>query len=174
MFARMLFGTNERRVLMLGLDAAGKTTILYGMKLNEIVTSIPTIGFNVETVKFNGVNLVVWDVGGQDRIRVLWKHYFENTDGLLFIVDASDQARFAEAREELHAIVNDDNIRESLKCVIIMANKMDLPMACDVQDLHRHLDLHRVRVPYYIQPCSALNRFGLDEGFQKLCELLLA
>lgn len=66
---------------MVGLDAAGKTTILYKLKLGEIVTTIPTIGFNVETVEYKNINFTVWDVGGQDKIRPLWRHYFQNTQG---------------------------------------------------------------------------------------------
>lgn len=76
-----LFGKKDMRILMVGLDAAGKTTILYKLKLGEIVTTIPTIGFNVETVEYNKTNFTVWDVGGQDKIRPLWRHYFQNTQG---------------------------------------------------------------------------------------------
>lgn len=79
---------------MVGLDAAGKTTILYKLKLGEIVTTIPTIGFNVETVEYKNISFTVWDVGGQDKIRPLWRHYFQNTQGkklfdLVFIIICS-------------------------------------------------------------------------------------
>ena len=77
-----LFGKRDMRILMVGLDAAGKTTILYKLKLGEIVTTIPTIGFNVETVEYKNISFTVWDVGGQDKIRPLWRHYFQNTQGL--------------------------------------------------------------------------------------------
>lgn len=70
------FGSKEMRLLMLGLDAAGKTTILYKLKLGQDVTTIPTVGFNVETVTYKKVKFNVWDVGGQDKIRPLWRHYF--------------------------------------------------------------------------------------------------
>ena len=87
-------GTTQARILMLGLDAAGKTTILYKFKLNETVQSIPTIGFNVETVApVKNVSFTVWDVGGQDKIRPLWRHYFNGSDGLIFIVDSADKER---------------------------------------------------------------------------------
>lgn len=71
-----IFGSKEMRLLMLGLDAAGKTTILYKLKLGQDVTTIPTVGFNVETVTYKNVKFNVWDVGGQDKIRPLWRHYF--------------------------------------------------------------------------------------------------
>ena len=77
-WARML-GNKEMRILMVGLDAAGKTTILYKLKLGEVVTPIPTIGFNVEEVTYKNISFHVWDVGGQDKIRQLWRHYYTNT-----------------------------------------------------------------------------------------------
>ena len=66
---------------MVGLDAAGKTTILYKLKLGETTTTIPTIGFNVETVTYRNINFTVWDVGGQQVIRPLWHHYYPGTKG---------------------------------------------------------------------------------------------
>ena len=74
-----MFGKKEMRILMLGLDAAGKTTILYKLKLGEVVSSVPTIGFNVETLEYKKIKFTVWDVGGQDKIRLLWRHYYQNT-----------------------------------------------------------------------------------------------
>lgn len=114
--------------LLVGLDAAGKTTILYKLKLGEIVTTIPTIGnyseslkwedfwisykciidfigFNVESVEYKNICFTVWDVGGQDKIRPLWRHYFQNTQGLIFVVDSNDRERIAEAEKELHNMV---------------------------------------------------------------------
>jgi small GTP-binding protein len=90
-----------------GLDAAGKTTILYKLKLGEIVTTIPTIGFNVETVEYKNICFTVWDVGGQDKIRPLWRHYFQNTQGLIFVVDSNDRERIVEAQEELQKMVRE-------------------------------------------------------------------
>ena len=86
-----MFGKQEMRILMVGLDAAGKTTILYKLKLGEAVTTIPTIGFNVETVEYKNISFTVWDVGGQDKIRPLWRHYYQNTQGLIFVVDSNDR-----------------------------------------------------------------------------------
>ena len=96
-----LLGKKDVRILMLGLDAAGKTTIHYQLKMKEIVKTIPTIGFNVESLDYKGLNFTVWDVGGQYKIRVLWKHYYQNTDGLIFVVDSNDKERIEEASEEL-------------------------------------------------------------------------
>merc|ERR1712078_793895 len=96
-----LVGKKDCRILMVGLDASGKTTILYKLKLGEVVTTIPTIGFNVETVEYKNISFTVWDVGGQDKIRPLWRHYFQNTQGLIFVVDSNDRDRIGEARDEM-------------------------------------------------------------------------
>merc|ERR1712159_177642 len=93
-----LIGKKEMRILMVGLDAAGKTTILYKLKLGEIVTTIPTIGFNVETVEYKNISFTVWDVGGQDKIRPLWRHYYQQTQALIFVVDSNDRERLSTAR----------------------------------------------------------------------------
>merc|ERR1712000_128544 len=105
--AKLFNPKKEMRILMVGLDAAGKTTILYKLKLGEIVTTIPTIGFNVETVEYKKINFTVWDVGGQDKIRPLWRHYFQNTQGLIFVVDSNDKDRVAEANEELQKMLRE-------------------------------------------------------------------
>ena len=85
------FSDMKAKILMLGLDAAGKTTILYQMKLNENVASVPTIGFNVEEVNYKGLQFTVWDIGAQGKIIDLWHHYFEGTDALIYVVDSADE-----------------------------------------------------------------------------------
>merc|ERR1712230_298567 len=97
-----LSSKKDMRMLMLGLDAAGKTTILYKFKLGEVVTTIPTLGFNVETVEYKNISFTVWDVGGQDKIRPLWRHYYQNTQGIIFVVDSNDKERVGEAKDELN------------------------------------------------------------------------
>lgn len=69
----------EMRVVTLGLDGAGKTSVLFKLKQNEFITQIPTIGFNVETVEYKNLKFTIWDVGGQPKLRPLWKHYYLNT-----------------------------------------------------------------------------------------------
>ncbi|CAO2047856.1 unnamed protein product, partial [Urochloa humidicola] len=94
------FGTSEMRVVMLGLDAAGKTTILYKLHIGEVLSTVPTIGFNVEKVQYKNVMFTVWDVGGQEKLRPLWRHYFNNTDGLIYVVDSLDRERIGKAKAE--------------------------------------------------------------------------
>ncbi|KAG1961445.1 Ras-related small GTP-binding family protein [Pimephales promelas] len=125
---KSLIGKKEMRILMVGLDAAGKTTILYKLKLGEIVTTIPTIGFNVETVEYKNISFTVWDVGGQDKIRPLWRHYFQNTQGLIFVVDSNDRERVNEAREELMRMLAEDELRDAV--LLIFANKQARASLC--------------------------------------------
>ena len=93
----------EKRIIMMGLDASGKTTILYQLKLGEMTNTAPTLGFNVETVAYKNIEFMVWDMGGQDAIRPLWRHYYENCQALIFVVDSADRDRVGEARDELRS-----------------------------------------------------------------------
>ncbi|KAB5513795.1 hypothetical protein DKX38_027701 [Salix brachista] len=108
LFSRMfssLLGNQEARILVLGLDNAGKTTILYRLQMGEVVSTIPTIGFNVETVQYNNIKFQVWDLGGQTSIRPYWRCYFPNTQAVIYVVDSSDTERIGIAKEEFHSIL---------------------------------------------------------------------
>jgi len=166
-----LFSKKDMRILMVGLDAAGKTTILYKLKLGEIVTTIPTIGFNVETVEYKNINFTVWDVGGQDKIRPLWRHYFQNTQGLIFVVDSNDRERVNEASEELTKMLNEDELRDA--ALLVFANKQDLPNAMSVAEITDKLGLHSLRSrKWYIQSTCATSGDGLYEGLDWLSNIL--
>ena len=84
-------------------------------------------GFNVETVEYKNIQFTVWDVGGQDKIRPLWRHYFQNTQGIIFVVDSNDRDRIVEAREELQRMLNEDELRDAI--LLVFANKQDLPVS---------------------------------------------
>merc|ERR1712196_614029 len=138
-----LYGKKDCRILMVGLDAAGKTTILYKLKLGEVVTTIPTIGFNVETVEYKNINFTVWDVGGQDKIRPLWRHYYQNTHGLIFVVDSNDRDRVLEARDELTKMLGEEEMRDAI--LLVFANKQDLPNAMTPAEITDKLQLNTLR-----------------------------
>ena len=166
-----LFGKKEMRILMVGLDAAGKTTILYKLKLGEIVTTIPTIGFNVETVEYKNISFTVWDVGGQDKIRPLWRHYFQNTQGLIFVVDSNDRDRVGEAKEELFRMLNEDELRDAV--LLVFANKQDLPNAMNGAEVSDKLNLGSLHSRnWYIQATCATSGDGLYEGLDWLSSQL--
>ncbi|CAH0547896.1 unnamed protein product [Brassicogethes aeneus] len=162
-----LFGKKPMRILMVGLDAAGKTTILYKLKLGEIVTTIPTIGFNVETVEYKNISFTVWDVGGQTRIRKLWRHYFSNTDGLIFVVDSNDKERISEAEGELHSMLQEEELKDA--ALLIFANKQDLPNSMNSAELTDKLNLTQLKSRrWYIQATCATQGNGLYEGLDWL------
>lgn len=166
-----LFGKSEAHVLMVGLDAAGKTTILYKLKLGEIVTAIPTIGFNVETIKYKNVLFTVWDVGGQDGIRSLWRNYFKNIKGLIFVIDSSDRKRVAEVKRELNNMLQDEALKNAK--LLVFANKQDMPNVMSISDLINDLELHKLHErKWCIQPTCATLGNGLCEGLDWLCNAL--
>ena len=110
------------RILMVGLDAAGKTTILYKLKLGELVTPIPTIGFNVEEVTYKNVHFTVWDVGGQKKLRNMWKHYYDGVHAIIFVVDSADHDRIeGDCKEELHNLMQQEELKDAT--FLIYANK---------------------------------------------------
>ncbi len=154
----------EARILLLGLDAAGKTTILYRAKLGEVVTTIPTIGFNVETVQNRNVRFTVWDVGGRDKIRPLMRHYYENTQALVFIIDSHDRDRIKDAKDELDRFINEDELRHCH--LLVVCNKQDLPSAMSCEEIAKEINLDSCRKRAgraHIMKCVATTGEGLDE-----------
>eukprot|EP00929_Paragymnodinium_shiwhaense_P076544 TRINITY_DN3937_c0_g1_i2.p2 TRINITY_DN3937_c0_g1~~TRINITY_DN3937_c0_g1_i2.p2 ORF type:complete len:186 (-),score=45.44 TRINITY_DN3937_c0_g1_i2:182-739(-) len=161
----------EMRILMVGLDAAGKTTILYKLKLGEVVTTIPTIGFNVETVEYKNIKFTVWDVGGQDKIRPLWRHYKLGSQGLIFVVDSNDRDRVEDAREELNKMLSEDEMRDAV--LLVFANKQDLPQAMPAAEVTEKLGLANMRNrQWFIQSACATTGDGLYEGLDWLSRTL--
>lgn len=158
----------DAKLMMIGLDAAGKTTVLYNLKLGEVVTTIPTVGFNVETLEYKNLRMTVWDIGGQDKIRKLWRYYYDGNQGLIFVVDSSDRDRIDIAREELQKTLEDQALRDV--AVLVFANKQDLPNAMTVAEVCDKLDLkgaakHR---KWFIQATCAVTSHGLIEGLDWL------
>eukprot|EP00808_Paulinella_micropora_P011957 g42028.t1 len=149
------------------------------LKLGEVVTTIPTIGFNVETVQYKKVNLTVWDVGGQNKIRPLWRHYFQNTQAVIFVVDSNDRERIDDSNdyegsacEELHRILQDEELKDA--AILVYANKQDLPNAMKVSELSERLRLNKIRNrQWFIQGSSAPTGDGLYEGLDWLSGLTI-
>ncbi|KAG7378814.1 hypothetical protein PHYPSEUDO_009477 [Phytophthora pseudosyringae] len=161
------FGNRESRIMIIGLDAAGKTTLLYKIKLGELVTTIPTIGFNVETFQYANVKFTAWDIGGQDKIRSLWKHYLFNNDAVIFVVDAADLERVDEAKQTLHLIFEAEELANTK--LLVYANKQDQPHALSADELRERMELSGVtRNPAYVQPCVATTGEGIYEGLDWL------
>ncbi|XP_072525416.1 ADP-ribosylation factor-like protein 14 [Salminus brasiliensis] len=164
----------EARVLMLGLDGSGKSTLLYKLKYNEAVLTVPTVGFNVEMLETRnkGWTLTVWDVGGQSQMRAYWKDYYQDTSGLLFVVDSQDQRRLPEAKRELEQILGSEDL-DGLP-LIVLANKQDLPGAASAEDVAETLELGQIcgNRNWLIQPCSGRTGEGLENCFRKMVHFL--
>lgn len=171
LFSR-IFGKTipEMRIGMMGLDNAGKTTILYQLKLERNVHAAPTIGFNVETVRFHNMLLNIWDVSGRPRTRQLWEHYNQNTHAIIFVVDAADTARFQHALEELQWLLWRPHL-ENTK-ILLFANKQDLVTAVGAEELAQQMQMHKRKQPWVVQECCAINGSGLHEGLEKLTHIL--
>ncbi|KAK6942404.1 Small GTPase superfamily, ARF/SAR type [Dillenia turbinata] len=169
LFSRMfssLFGNKEARILVLGLDNAGKTTILYRLQMGEVVSTIPTIGFNVETVQYNSIKFQVWDLGVP-----YWRCYFPNTQAIIYVVDSSDTDRLVIAKDEFHAILEEEELKGAV--VLIFANKQDLPGALDDAAVAEALELHKIKNRQWaIFKTSAIKGEGLFEGLDWLSNTL--
>ncbi len=164
------FGKKEMRILMLGLDAAGKTTILYNLKLGEVVSSVPTIGFNVETVEYKKIKFTVWDIGGQTIIRSNWKYYYENTDALIYVVDSSDKERFELAKQELQSVLDNEAMKDA--AVLVLANKQDIATA-SIREVTEKMGLLGMRRrDWHVQGTCATTGEGIFDGLDWLCKTL--
>merc|ERR1712216_40261 len=155
----------EVRILMLGLDNSGKTSILKRLSDEDITHIMPTQGFNIKSLLHEGFKLNVWDIGGRKTIRPYWKNYFENTDALIYVVDSSDRRRLEEAAMELSELLEEDKL--SGIPVLIFANKQDLISAVPAEELVEELQLMGIKDgTWQIQACSAKNGTGLEEGMK--------
>eukprot|EP00416_Gambierdiscus_australes_P036325 CAMPEP_0171096826 /NCGR_PEP_ID=MMETSP0766_2-20121228/46036_1 /TAXON_ID=439317 /ORGANISM="Gambierdiscus australes, Strain CAWD 149" /LENGTH=184 /DNA_ID=CAMNT_0011555897 /DNA_START=232 /DNA_END=786 /DNA_ORIENTATION=+ len=157
----------EMRLLMLGLDNAGKTTILKKFNGEPVDTISPTLGFNIKTLEYKGFKLNIWDVGGQRTIRSYWRNYFEATDGLVWVVDSADRLRLQDCRKELERLLHEERLAGAT--LLIFANKQDLPGALSATEIRDSLGLEEIRNRHwYILPCSAYTGEGLLDGINWL------
>lgn len=188
-----LFGNKERRILILGLDGAGKTTILYRLQVSEVVTTIPTIGFNVETVQYKNLKFQVWDLGkyifndnyihnlklsfffsfqgGQTSIRPYWRCYYSNTDAIIYVVDSMDRDRIGISKHELVSMLEEEELKNAVLCVF--ANKQDLEGCMSVSEVANSLGLTSLKNrKYQIFKTSAIKGTGLNEAMDWLANSL--
>uniref|UniRef100_A0A3P9B5L9 ADP-ribosylation factor-like protein 3 n=3 Tax=Haplochromini TaxID=319058 RepID=A0A3P9B5L9_9CICH len=159
----------EVRILLLGLDNGGKTTLLKQLASEDISHITPTQGFNIKSVQSQGFKLNVWDIGGQRKIRPYWRNYFENTDVLIYVIDSADRKRFEETGQELAELLDEEKL--SGVPVLIFANKQDLLTAAPASEIAEGLNLHTIRDRMWqIQSCSALTGEGIQEGMNWVCK----
>ena len=164
-FATSFGSAKQTRILMLGLDGAGKTTVVNRLKLGEYLSTLPTIGFNVETIDYKNLKMTIWDIGGQKKIRELWKHYFIGTNAIIFIIDSCDEERLETAQEELDALMSDAELRDAP--VLLFANKQDIGKVRPA-DIINKFSLEKLRRPWRVQGTCAVTGEGLYEGLEWL------
>eukprot|EP01117_Protostelium_nocturnum_P008273 TRINITY_DN2956_c0_g1_i1.p1 TRINITY_DN2956_c0_g1~~TRINITY_DN2956_c0_g1_i1.p1 ORF type:complete len:181 (+),score=40.07 TRINITY_DN2956_c0_g1_i1:90-632(+) len=170
LFSR-LFGGKDMRILILGLDGAGKTTILYKLQCGEVVTTIPTIGFNVESVVFKNIKFQVWDLGGQTSIRPYWRCYYANTNAVIYVIDSADTERIGVSKEELLAMLEEEELKDA--CLLVFANKQDLPGAMTDAQVSEALGLSKLKNRQWaIFKTSAVKGEGIFDGLDWLVNAL--
>ncbi|NXX36721.1 ARL14 protein, partial [Nicator chloris] len=164
-----LSSAKRANVPMLGLDSAGKSTLLYKLRYKEVFLTLPTIGFNVDMIEAGkDFTLTFWDVGGQKKMREFWSNFLEDTDALLYVVDSSDKRRLEESRREFELMLKNDSIKNVP--VVVLANKQDLPGALNAEEITRRFKMKKYCSDrnWYVQPCCALTGEGLAEALQRV------
>jgi len=163
---------NNFKIIILGLQEAGKTTILYRLSLGQFVQTSPTIGSNVEELTYNNVKFQAWDLGGQESIRALWDVYYVNTDAVIYVIDSKDDENFEISKSEFYKVLANKNIKNSV--ILIFANKQDLPGAKNINKIIEDYELNKIKDHiWHIQPCSAVNGEGLVNGIKWLSDQLV-
>jgi len=154
---------SDYKVLLVGLDNAGKSTILYKLFLGETITTTPTIGSNVETIVYRNVKFCMWDLGGQDSFRSSWSSFYNDTNCICLVVDSSDKERMEESKIELINMLQHEHLAKAK--LLVFANKQDMKNALSISDISNALGLSSIKDhTYSIQGCCALTGKGLYEG----------
>eukprot|EP01006_Ploeotia_vitrea_P045961 TRINITY_DN66983_c0_g1_i1.p1 TRINITY_DN66983_c0_g1~~TRINITY_DN66983_c0_g1_i1.p1 ORF type:complete len:191 (-),score=15.47 TRINITY_DN66983_c0_g1_i1:155-727(-) len=162
-------GKPKLRILMIGVDAAGKTTMLYKLKYGEIHNLIPTIGMNIETLEKPGeVTFTCWDIGGSDKIWPLYRHYYvhHEINCIILMVDSNDTERIHIVKKEMNRLLTEDLLQHAP--LLVLANKQDLPNAQHPRWVADQLDLQKLNRNWYIQGCCATTGEGLQQGIDWL------
>lgn len=176
---KYLFQKDEYCILILGLDNAGKSTLLEqikriygnnysGLAFEKIKT---TIGLNIGKIIMNHVKLIFWDLGGQQELRTLWDKYYEECHGVIYVIDSSDERRLEESQVTFETVMHDSHMEGTP--LLILANKQDLQGSLDVETVKNAFDGNSSSIgqrDYYIQPTSALTGDGISDGISWLVQ----
>lgn len=147
-----------------GLDNAGKTTIVKRISGEDITTISPTLGFNIKSLEFKGFLLNIWDIGGQKSLRSYWRNYFEQTDGLIWVIDSTDGRRLKDCADELHTVLLEERLAGA--SLLIFMNKQDVQGAIRQEEIVRELELSALGNRHWkVVGCSAVTGSGLEQGF---------
>jgi len=163
LYGLLFRSARKYKVVVVGLDNAGKTTALYRLQLGEVVCTTPTVGANVEEVTFQNVRFECWDLGGQHTLRLSWDAYFKETDAVILVVDSTDRLRATLVKLELQRLLESEDLAQA--AVLVFANKQDLKDAMSVPELTDALGLQSERQhSWHVQPSCSLTGEGLHDG----------
>jgi small GTP-binding protein len=161
------FSKKETRLLLMGLEGAGKSTLLSNLNQNKTIHSSQTIGFQLETIEYNHSHIFVFNIGCQEKHVALWRHYYNQSDGVIFVVDSADCDRMKNVREELHKLNKEQSLQKSF--ILIYANKQDLPNALNKEQITAELDLNELTFyAWHVQASIATTGIGVFEGIEWL------
>ena len=162
---------NNFKIIILGIQNAGKTTILYRLAIGQLIKTTPTIGSNVEEISYNNIKLQAWDLGGQESTRSLWNVYYVNTDAIIYVIDTHDES-YDDSKTQFYKLLENDTLKNAV--ILIYANKQDLPGAKNVADIIQIYGLDTIKDHiWHIQPCSATTGEGLITGMKWLSDQLV-
>ncbi|KAL4429469.1 hypothetical protein ABPG74_001314 [Tetrahymena malaccensis] len=170
------------KILFLGLDNAGKTTLLRRLKDGRLVQHDPTLGSHTEELVLGNVRFKAFDLGGHEAVRKTWKNYFASIDGIVYLVDSSDRARFEESKVEFNKIIQTKELEKVP--IVILGNKIDIQGAASEDELRINFGLansSQIGIekiteidgrPIELFMCSVSKKMGYAEGFQWLSKFL--
>jgi len=165
------FGHEEHKIVIIGLDNAGKTTILYQFLMNEVVHTSPTLGSNVEEVVWKNIHFIMWDIGGQETLRQGWNAYYTNTEFIILVIDSTDRERLSLSKEELWKMLANEELRKA--AILIYANKQDVKGCMTAAEISNQLNLTAIKKHrHHIQSCCALTGEGLYQGLEWIVQQL--
>lgn len=165
-----LFSKQEHKVIIVGLDNAGKTTIIYQFLMNEVVHTSPTIGSNVEEIVCKNTHFVMWDIGGQESLRSSWSTYYTNADFLIMVIDSTDRERLHICQKELHEMMHHEDLKKAR--LLVFANKQDVANCMSAAEISQQLNLTNIKDhTWKIQACCALTGSGLSNGLEWMLEM---
>ncbi|GMI36890.1 hypothetical protein TrRE_jg11112 [Triparma retinervis] len=166
----------EVRILVIGLDNSGKTTLINHIKPSSSSTFevTPTVGYNVEEFSKNNLNFTVFDMSGEGRYRNLWEHYYESVQAIIYVIDSTDSLRLCVSSDELSTLLSHPSLSSRSLPLLFFSNKMDVPGALSPVEVMKGMELEEIKDrPWHITASNAITGAGVEEGVAWLSEKII-